>query len=461
MLEDDLEEDLPPPDFDEEEPPPKRRRFRLPGLPDAVRPWLLPLGLGLVTVVAGGYALTQGGPRLDDAAALFDRNPHASMAIPPRGGPESRATALLTPPGPGQPLAAPVAAPGVAPAATEAAPGEVAQTPAPADPQAPAPAGTQDFQALMGGLPTIQPVAAPVGGTGGQGGTPSQPPAREPPPAPKLADIPDRGADQVKPLDKGPASGLTRPSSQGPLPVVAQDGRRAWKVYAGPAKPEPDKRLLAVVVTDVGMADEATAAAQSKLPGAVTVALNPYGRNLERLAGVMRGAGHEVMLMLPMEPPEFPMHDPGPMSVLTRHSPSQAIERLERVMGRTISYVGVAAIAPSPVLVSDVMRPILMALDERGLMFAGAAVNPPSGLPLVQIDLVIDEKPFRAAIEARLKQALELLEKQGRAVLALSATPLGVERLYHFLRELPSTVQLVPVSALARTQEPAKETPGG
>ncbi|MBF0395047.1 MAG: hypothetical protein HQL38_20415, partial [Alphaproteobacteria bacterium] len=101
MLEDDLEDDLPLPFDEDEEAPPekKRRRLRIPALPDGLRPWLLPLAFGLITLVAGGYALTKGGPHLDDAVAMFDRNPRASMALPPRGGPEPRSTALLTPPG--------------------------------------------------------------------------------------------------------------------------------------------------------------------------------------------------------------------------------------------------------------------------------------------------------------------------------------------------------------------------
>ncbi|MBF0305289.1 MAG: divergent polysaccharide deacetylase family protein, partial [Alphaproteobacteria bacterium] len=355
----------------------------------------------------------------------------------------------LTPPGP-----APIG-PAPNPLASNAPP-----PPADAPSAGEQPPPTQDFQALTEGLPVIRPAAPPPVAEGSDG-VPLQPPPREPPPAPKLADIPDRPADQVKPLDKGPAAGLTHATANGPQPVVAKDGRRPWKVYAGPFKPEPDKKLLAVVVTDIGLADEATVAAQTKLPGAVTLAINPYGRNLERISGVMRAAGHEVMVMLPMEPPEFPLHDAGPMSLLTRHTPVQALERLEKVMGRTVSYVGVTAITPSPVLVSEVMRPVLLALDERGLIFVGAAINAPPGLPVVPIDIVVDDKPFRAAIEARFKQALELLEKQGRAVLSISATPLGVERLYHFLRELPSTVQLVPVTALVQTAEPPKGTTGG
>ena len=67
----------------------------------------------------------------------------------------------------------------------------------------------------------------------------------------------------------------------------------------------------------LGISATGTAEALAKLPAPVTLAITPYGENLEALAERAQSANHEVLLQAPMEPFDFPDNDPGPETLLT------------------------------------------------------------------------------------------------------------------------------------------------
>lgn len=272
-------------------------------------------------------------------------------------------------------------------------------------------------------------------------------------------DIPAAGI--AGPLSAVPDPALVAQGKQGPLPVIAKDGRQAWKVYARPLpRPMPTGPRIALVVSGMGISDSATAHAIEKLPPEVTLSFAPYGANLQSWIGKARAAGHEVLLELPMEPFGYPQNDPGPYTLLTSLQTAENISRLEWLLSRFTGYAGVMNYQGARFTSSQAaLSPVLGALKERGLMYVDNGASQRSlapriageiRLPLsvgsrlvdpVQNPGVIDQS--LAALEASAKEA-------GVAVGVASAFPVTVDALTRWAETLKEKgFVLVPVTATA------------
>ncbi|WP_420824054.1 divergent polysaccharide deacetylase family protein [Telmatospirillum siberiense] len=236
---------------------------------------------------------------------------------------------------------------------------------------------------------------------------------------------------------------------------MVSGGREARAVYARPFAVEGNPPKIAIVVTGLGLSKEATEAAISKLPPDVSLSFSPYTNNLDTWVKRARAAGHEVLIDLPLEPPNFPVHDAGPLAILSRHGPVDAVAHLDAILAKTTSYVGVAAGLRSPVTTKEQWAPVLRDLKNRGLLFVGdglvgvSATDTPASL---SVTLVADETPFRVAIDVRLSRLLAAAQRDGSALAYVSARPVTMERLLAWVGTFPQKgVALAPISAVVRT----------
>jgi len=94
---------------------------------------------------------------------------------------------------------------------------------------------------------------------------------------------------------------LVENTAEGPLPRIADDGRKPMNVYAGTA-PAGGKFKIAIVVNGLGLSAIATKAALDALPGNVTLGFTPYGADAGKWVSDARARGHEVLLQVPMDP---------------------------------------------------------------------------------------------------------------------------------------------------------------
>jgi polysaccharide deacetylase 2 family uncharacterized protein YibQ len=413
--------------------------------------WIGPLIYGLLlpfTVIAvgfsGWYVVT--GETPNAIAARLLQGPRISLPMPARPGPEKPQEALMRPPEAPTPTLTPApAAP--PPPAEEKVEEKPAPAPAPApEAEKPAPPPPPPPAASTYVPPPPPPAMA----------EPATPPGGESLAPPSFAQLPAL-KEAGRPLPPAPVPDLLRASANGPLPVTA-NGRAPWKVYARPvtvAQSKPGAKI-AVVVTDLGLSRDATTAAIAKLPAEVSLSFSPYASTLDQWIKKARDSGHETLMDLPLEPPNFPQHDPGALAVLQSHSPGEALGRMDEVLGKATSYVGVAASLRSPVTATDSWTLMLQELRERGLLLLGdglVGVDDKSMPAAASITLVADETPFRTAIDARLARALATALRDGSAVVTLSARPVSFERLLAFLASLPEkNAMLVPVSALVRPE---------
>lgn len=240
------------------------------------------------------------------------------------------------------------------------------------------------------------------------------------------------------------------------LPRIAADGRLPRLVYRRPAAPAGIRPRIALVVAGFGLSAADSRTAIDALPGAVTLAFSAYTPNSEPLAEAARARGHELLASLPMEADGHPWNDAGPHSLLTGALPAANRVNLEWAMGRLQGYVGMTG-------ASDGLRgeqfaaqtsSFSLVLDElarRGLLY----VDPRPGAPSPRIagrsvDLVVDDPPTRAGIEAKLL-ALERAAREHGAALGLAGPlrPVMIERIAAWARDIEARgFELVPVSAL-------------
>jgi polysaccharide deacetylase 2 family uncharacterized protein YibQ len=253
----------------------------------------------------------------------------------------------------------------------------------------------------------------------------------------------------------------------GPLPKieVLPDGRvrQPWQVYARPFDAPETKPRVAVLLTGLGLSSAPTEAA-IKLPPDVTLSFSPYADKLGDWLQAARAAGHEVLLDLPLEPANFPQHDPGPYTLLSTLSPSENSARLEWVLSRGVGYVGVVGEYGSKFsTTTKYLLPMFEVLKQRGVMFVDAKASADSvagrvardmGVPRAISDRVIDGEGGRAAIDAKLAEIEHLARSSGQAVAFASPFPTTIDRLLVWLPAAQQKgIAIAPVSAVANRQK--------
>jgi len=280
-------------------------------------------------------------------------------------------------------------------------------------------------------------------------------PAPPPPPAPAG-------------LGPAPDPALVEMASVGPLPKVEvlADGRlrQPWQVYARPFEAPDNKPRVAVLLTGLGLSAAPTEAAINKLPPEITLSFSPYADKIAEWLQTARAAGHEVLIDLPLEPVNFPTHDPGPYTLLTTLAPSENDARLDWVLSRGVGYVGVVGEYGSKFSTSaKYLLPMLEVLKKRGVMFVDAKASADSvagrvardmGVPRAVSDRVIDADGGRAGVDAKLAEIERLAHASGQALAFASPYPITIDRLLAWLPAAQQRgVAIAPVSAIANRQK--------
>jgi polysaccharide deacetylase 2 family uncharacterized protein YibQ len=262
--------------------------------------------------------------------------------------------------------------------------------------------------------------------------------------------VPSRGA----PLPAAPIAGLSAPGPNGPLPIVAKDGRTPFQAYARPFK-DNGKPRIALVVGGLGLNAAATRSAIERLPPEVTLSFVPYATGLQGWIDLARADGHEVMLEVPMEPLDYPNNDPGPYTLLAAAKPEETVKRLEWLMARATGYFAVTNYLGGRFLTAEAgMNAFLGAVKARGLGFVDDGSAPKragAGLPRASADAIVDDQRSAEAIDRQLLALEAAALQRGQALGAGFAYPLTLETVIRWAQGLPGRgYQLAPVSAVTR-----------
>ncbi|NKB58147.1 MAG: divergent polysaccharide deacetylase family protein [Alphaproteobacteria bacterium] len=275
--------------------------------------------------------------------------------------------------------------------------------------------------------------------------------------------VPEAAKRRSAVLHPHPDPKLVERSDIGMLPIIGTDGRKPWRVYSRPFNVLEKRPRIAIVMTGLGVSFNATESVVGVLPGEVTLAFAPYAQKLKEWIDAARGAGHEVLINLPMEPRDYPRSDPGPFGLLTGLDVEQNRRRLDWVLSRMTGYVGVTNYLGDRFTSSQSgMRPVLRELERRGLMFldsmeSNVSVGPKTAkslnLPLAISDRAIDVITSRADIDRKLAELETIAKTQGVAVALARPYPVTIRRLQRWIRDLDEKgLALAPITAVVNKQ---------
>jgi len=268
--------------------------------------------------------------------------------------------------------------------------------------------------------------------------------------------------EELAMLAPHPDPALIEDSPTGPLPIIGADGRMPWRVYSRPHNALETRPQIAVVITDLGVADATTEQA-IKMPAPITLAFAPYGRKLPLHIALARENGHEVMLTLPMEPRDFPRSDPGPYALMTSLDQDANMERLNWILSRATGYIGVTNYQGTAFTANQrSLRPIMTALAQRGLIYFDTREDPTiaaartaeiAGAPATAADVVGDDDLTRAGILRKLGEAEVVANAQKTAVLLIRPYPVVMGRVRSWAEGLEEKgIVLAPLSAVIRAR---------
>ena len=269
----------------------------------------------------------------------------------------------------------------------------------------------------------------------------------------------------VPPVDKVIMAGralvadpaLTENTQIGPLPRIADDGRKPMTAYAAPAT--SGKMRIAIVVSGLGISAKATGAALASLPAAVTLGFAPYAGDVQHWVTQARGAGHEVLLEVPMEPFDFPDSDPGPHTLRAGSDEGANAKRLNWALSRFTGYAGVTTLLGQRFLGdADALSPAMTQLSRRGLYFLDngvvtQTVSPQTasrlGAPFAKAGTELDTIQTALEIDHRLAQLEDEARAHGSAIGSGFLYPVTLDRIAAWSKGLQARgFVLVPVSAI-------------
>jgi polysaccharide deacetylase 2 family uncharacterized protein YibQ len=266
-------------------------------------------------------------------------------------------------------------------------------------------------------------------------------------------------------LPPAPSVDLIERGPYGFLPIIGHDGHSPWQVYARPFNLTDPSPRVAIIITGLAIASQATKDAIEKTPPDVTLAFAPFGHHVADWLNLARATGHEVLLELPMEPIDYPRQDPGYNTLLTAYDPPQNLDRLDWVMSQGAGYVGLIGRMGGKFQASrGDMTPILDEIARRGLLFVDnrdaaqsvvGEVAPGDKLPMIAADRVIDADPSRLAIDQALIDLINTAKRNGSALGLASATPVTLQEITAWAMTLAAQgVNLAPVSAVVTVPKP-------
>lgn len=250
-----------------------------------------------------------------------------------------------------------------------------------------------------------------------------------------------------------PDPALLQRTAYGKAPRVAEDGRRAAKVYARPFSPGDDPHV-ALIVGGLGLNRALTERAIDELPPNVTLAFAPYAKDLDFWAKRAREAGHEFMIELPMENRSGEGEALGPATLLTSRDEAQNLQRLDWILSRAEGYFGVTNYLGAHFSADrGAIDPVLARVVAAGLVYVDdtGALRGRKGAGVATVSRLID--PGFGAEKGRTARDLDSLEKYAaRSGEALGKTYVNADTLSaiaEWADSLPSRgLALAPASAV-------------
>jgi uncharacterized protein len=272
------------------------------------------------------------------------------------------------------------------------------------------------------------------------------------------SEIRARTLDDTIMLPPAPDPIVSAKTPDGVLPIISDDGRKPWQVYARPFTDNGKQPHLILILAPLGADHTLTNAAIERLPGSITLAFDATYDGQAEFLSRARAQGHETLLVVPAEPFDYPASDPGPDTLLTNLQPAESLRRLHSFLRRGSGYIGLMTLSGSRFVNSG--KPLDLFLNElrmRGLALVDTRLTERDGLSkkaqkfgvaVTSVDFQLHADLALKDFDEIMRQALRTARQAGQAVCLITATPLAIDRLNYWLLEIAKTdIWLAPVSA--------------
>jgi len=299
---------------------------------------------------------------------------------------------------------------------------------------------------------------------------------RAPPPKPahRVVEAPvihpappsERLAAEMPPAETPRQDAVLPPAAPAPAPPVGH-GEPTWLRFAVKPPAIEGRAMVAIVLDDLGLDRKRTERAIA-LPAPLTLSFMTYAEELPRQTGLAHGAGHELLLHVPMEPLDAHL-DSGPNSLRTGLGHDELLRRLRWGLDRFSGYVGINNHMGSR-FTSDTasMTPVIEELRARGLLFldsrtaattVGEMLARRQGVPTAARNVFLDDETSAPAIGARLADVEQAARRKGAAVAIGHAHDATLAALAAWLPTLAAKqLVLVPLTTIVRQSENGTNT---
>ncbi|MDE1174254.1 MAG: divergent polysaccharide deacetylase family protein [Parvibaculaceae bacterium] len=244
-----------------------------------------------------------------------------------------------------------------------------------------------------------------------------------------------------------------------PPPVVTPPANPP--VVVAPKKAETahtGRAVIALVIDDVGI-DKAGARKAIALPPQITLAFMPYATNVAAEAREALGAGHEILVHMPMQP--LGAADPGPHALRADDTPEKLQQEIDWNLARFSGYTAVNNHMGSRMTEDPAaMRILMKTLKARGLFFldsrttartVAAKIAGEEGVPSISRDVFIDNDQTPADVERQLAETEHIALKTGVAIAIGHPHPVTLAVVSEWLKTLPAKgIELVPVASVVK-----------
>ena len=256
---------------------------------------------------------------------------------------------------------------------------------------------------------------------------------------------------------------ISEDTENGPLPIIAKDGRQPWIEYSRNFKHSDRKPRVAIIINNLGLSATYTEQILKLMPKNITLSFSHISPKLKKWVREARQKGFEVLIDLPMEPDGFPRNDPGRSTLLTSLSEVENLNRLEYVMVQSGGYVGLLSTHGSKfTLNSELLLPILKAIKDRGLLYVdsrttsqslGPELSSDIQLPRAFNNVFIDKTPSQGHITTKLRELERIVMDKKFAVAIARPLPISIEILSEWASSLKTKgIALAPITAIADKQ---------
>ena len=256
---------------------------------------------------------------------------------------------------------------------------------------------------------------------------------------------------------------VSEDTENGPLPIIAKDGRQPWIEYSRNFKHSDRKPRIAIIINNLGLSATYTEQILKMMPKNVTLSFSHISPQLKKWVREARQKGYEILIDLPMEPIGFPMNDPGRSTLLTSLNEVENLNRLEYIMVQSGGYVGLLSTHGDKfTLNSELLLPILKSIKTRGLLYVDSRTTSQSlgpelssniQLPRAFNNVFIDKTPSRDYITTKLRELERIAVDKKFAVAIAQPLPLSIEIINEWSSSLKEKgIALAPITAIADKQ---------